>query len=201
MKNKIYTIYFENLLGDTSIENAKNKIIEESLIFLLDNTFEELLNDNSVSTPEELSEIFKDMNGWINEDFVLSKHNLLEALIFIPTWFKVRDKYVYYYNKFLIEKWHQNHEHLLSALSSIKDETSIPYIDRAINTDYKYLLLEDLNYASFIRKCMWALADINTSESIEMLQAYRNDVSEIKRKYADEQIRWLNGEKGMRSMP
>ncbi|MDX2278546.1 MAG: hypothetical protein NW218_03125 [Saprospiraceae bacterium] len=47
---------------------------------------------------------------------------------------------------------------------------------------------------------MWALADINTPESIEILQAYKNDESEIKRACANEQLRWLNGEPGMRCM-
>ena len=47
---------------------------------------------------------------------------------------------------------------------------------------------------------MWALADINSPESIELLHKYINDDNEVIRKYADEQIRWLNGEKGMRYM-
>lgn len=196
----IYEIYTDNLLGKTSLESAKQKIIEESLELLFYNAFENLANEKSTSTPEALSEIFKDMNGWIDEDFVYEKHHTLEALVFIPAWFKHQDRYVRYYNKFLIEKWHHNHEHLLAVLSSLKSETSVPFINIAINTNYKYLILEDSTYASFIRKCMWALADINTPESIEILQAYKNDESEVKRACADEQLRWLNGEPGMRVM-
>ena len=187
-------------MGKTSSDVAKDIIIEQSLFDYLKTSFDYLLLDQSRSTAEELSEVFKDMNGWKNEFFVLEKHNLLEALLFIPGWFDIRIKFLDYYNQFLDEQWHHHHEAIVTLLSSIKSNTSIKYIDIAIHSHFKYLHLDDLTYASFIRKCMWTLADINSPESIEFLHKYINDDNEVIRKYADEQIRWLNGEKGMRYM-
>jgi hypothetical protein len=200
MRESIYSIYIDNLLGKSTWESAKSEIVQQALHFFLKNTFEELLHDNTKSTLEELSEIFKDMGGWIDEDFVLQKRNTLEALLFIPSWFNLQPEFVNYYNQFLIEKWHHNHEDILTILASIKSKTSVPYIDAAIKSEFKYLNLSDTNHASFIRKCMWALADINTKESIELLKNYLKSENPVIRQYADEQTRWLNGEKGMRYM-
>lgn len=200
MKESIYSIYLNNLLGKSSLESAKSEIIQLALQSFFNKISEELLHDKSKSTIEELSEIFKDMGGWIDEDFVLKKRNTLEALLYIPSWFNLQSDFVKYYNLFLIEKWHHNHEDIIAILTSIKSETSIPYINAAIKMHFKYLDLSDTNYASFIRKCMWALADINTEESIELLKIYLESENPVIKQYADEQLRWLSGEKGMRHM-
>lgn len=200
METSIYTIYINNLLGKFSLEDAKNEISQIAIKQFINNLFEELLHDNSKSTPQELSEIFKDMNGWIDEDYVQKKNNVLEALLYIPSWFNIQSDFINYYNLFLVEKWHHRHEDILAILICYKSETSVPYIDAVINSQFKYLELSDTNYASFIRKCMWALADINTKESNELLKSYLGNENPVIRQYADEQLRWLNGEKGMRYM-
>ncbi|HLP94657.1 MAG TPA: hypothetical protein VK168_11510 [Saprospiraceae bacterium] len=200
MKGSVYSIYIKNLLGKSSFEIAKSEIIQLALQQFFNKIFEELLHDQSKSTTEELSEIFKDMGGWIDEDFVLKKSNTLEALLFVPSWFNLQSDFVNYYNLLLIEKWHHNHEDIISIITSIKSETSIPYINAVISLQFKYLYLSDTSYASFIRKCMWALADINTEESIALLKKYLESENPVIKRYADEQLRWLDGEKGMRYM-
>ncbi len=134
MKNKLYSIYIDVVLGKISSDVAKGIIIEQSLFDYLKTSFDYLLLDHSRSTAEELSEVFKDMNGWKNEFFVLEKHNLLEALLFIPEWFNIRVKFLDYYNQFLDEQWHHHHEAIVTLLSSIKSNTSIKYIDIAIHS-------------------------------------------------------------------
>lgn len=201
MENILYSTYLRNLLGKISIDEAKEEITSLLVHRFLKDKFDELLKDISKSSPAELSEVFKDMNGWVDEDFVERKHNDLEALIYVPSWFNIQIEFIDYFNKFLIERWHHNHEHLLSVLSSIKSNSSPEFIDVAINLEFKYMQLDELTYEGYIRKCMWTLADINSPESIKILHKYSTDPSEIKRKYADEQIRWLEGDKTMRYMP
>jgi len=66
--------------------------------------------------------------------------------------------------------------------------------------NFNYLEQHDTDYPSFIRKCMWVLAEINTEESIALLKSYLENENPVIKQYADEQLRWLNGEKGMRYM-
>lgn len=177
MNQKIKSIYLENLLGRKDYTTSKAEMIE---ICITEYIFNEIRALN-IEKPEDANTI-------------------IGMLITLPSWFGIKEKFLDEYHALLVQDWHTAHEWLIDCIMRYKSPSSIKYIIEAIYKDFYHFSLSDTNYASFIRKCMWALADINTPESIEILQAYRNDESEIKRKCADEQLRWLNGEPGMRVM-
>lgn len=191
------SLYIDQMLGKTTYEDAKERLIIQAVTAYLTKEFDALLSDtpNNDTTPIELRD------EWFDPDFDKEKNELVESLLIVPTWFGLGNLFTDYYNRILIAPWHHHHESVIDAIIHHKSETSILFIEKAISLDFIYLHYNDTNYTSFIRKCMWALADINTSESIALLSRYKNDENEVIRRYADEQVRWLDGEKGMRYMP
>lgn len=177
MNEDIKSLYYDNLFGRISYDVAKEKVS----IICISNCLENEFNQLFIEQPENVTEI-------------------IGILLIIPSWYDLQRSFLIYYHRLLIEPWHEAHEWLIDIIMEFKSTESIEYIKTAIKLDFDYLHLNDTEYASFIRKCMWALADINNPESIELLHKYLNDDNEVIRKYADEQIRWLNGEKGMRYM-
>lgn len=177
MNNRIKSIYTDNLLGKIEYEPARKEVIEICVYEYLIKEFHVLNNDK----PDDSTEI-------------------IEMLIILPTWFGIQEKFIFEYNRLLIQNWHTAHEWLIDCIMKYKDPASIRFICEALQLNFTYFPA-DTEYASFIRKCMWTLADINTPESIELLQGFRLDKNAVISKFADEQIRWLNGDKGMRYMP
>ena len=196
MQNKISEAYLNELLGKVTFEEAKAKLIQYAVYNLFTHEFDKLLNEG----PAVERAVDNDTSNWNDELFTEDKHQVVEALIILPSWFNIKKDFIEYYNRLLLSPWHHEHESLIELIKNTRSVSSTPYIEKAIQNNYKYLHFNDTNYASFIRKCMWALADINSPESIDLLHKYINDDNEVIRKYADEQIRWLNGEKGMRYM-
>ncbi|WP_282162851.1 HEAT repeat domain-containing protein [Ulvibacterium marinum] len=86
----------------------------------------------------------------------------------------------------LLEKWHNCHEDLAMSLQSIGDPQSIPFLEKAM-----YLNLEYLDYndgESLIRKCAYAIADVDTEESLKKLQELSESENPIIRSCAIEQL-------------
>jgi hypothetical protein len=197
MRNIMNTLYIDQMLGKITYEDAKERLIIQAVIAYLTSEFDSLFLDapNEVNTPNELRD------EWFDKNFNKDKNELVESLLIVPTWFGLGKLFTDFYNRILIEPWHHNHESVIDIIIQHKPESSVLFIEKAISLDLIYLHFNDTNYSSFVRKCMWALADINTPESIALLNRYRNDENEVVRQYADEQVRWLKGEKGMRYMP
>jgi hypothetical protein len=196
MKAAISEIYLDQLLGKSTFEEAKVKLTEYAVKGLFSQEFDRLLSEPIIIEPE----IGANISEWHDEFFIKEKNEIVEALIILPSWFGIKKDFIEYYNQLLIVNWHHEHESLIETIKNTKSNTSTTYIKKAILNNYKYLHFNDTNYASFIRKCMWALADINTEESNELLKSYLENENPVIRQYADEQIRWLNGDKNTRYM-
>lgn len=180
MNSKIEKIYHNLNANRISFEEAKSELGKIFAIDFLNREFEELFKEKPVNSTQTIM-----------------------ILIMLPEWLGLQYEFLTTFNRLLIQSWHTCHEILISEIASLKSSDSVAYIDKAIQLELDYLVQDesDTEYVSFIRKCMITLADINTSESIELINKYKNDKNEVVRRCADEQIRWLNGEKGMRYMP
>ena len=196
MKASISEIYLDQLLGKSTFEGAKVKLTEYAVNSLFSQEFDRLLSESIIIEPE----IGHKISEWHDEFFIKEKNEIVEALIILPSWFGIKNDFIEYYNKLLIVNWHHEHESLIETIKNTKSNSSTTYIEKAILNNYKYLHFNDTNYASFIRKCMWALADINTEESVGLLKSYLENENPVIRQYAEEQIMWLNGDKNTRYM-
>jgi len=175
MDKTIFTIFYNQMLGKISYEKAKEVVCLEVVKNYFHREFEELfLNKNS---------------------------EIIEPLIFLPQWFNIQDDFIVYYNKLLIESWHFNHEFLIDRVALFKSNTSTPYIEKAVSINFEYMTLDETNHASFIRKCMYALGDINSPESVEALTKFCKNDNPFIHNFAEEQLKWLDGDQEMRYMP
>lgn len=85
----------------------------------------------------------------------------------------------------LLEKWHNSHEDIVMIMQKLKDPSSIPFLEKAIYLNLDYLSYN--NNESLIRKCAFALGDINTPESKEVINKLLQSDNEIVKKVAIEQ--------------
>jgi len=175
MNNIILTKYSQYLKNEISFDEARTSISQVFAEKYIKDEFEKL---------------------FLNHDFTF-----IEVLFKLASWFEVGEVFLPYYNRLLVESWHFSHEWVIEKIQSYKSPSSIDFIAKALNSmNFNYLEQHDTDYPSFIRKCMWVLAEINTEESIALLKSYLENENPVIKQYADEQLRWLNGEKGMRYM-
>lgn len=175
MKPDIEDIFNQYLKKELTFDNAKSKI-------------QKILIKTGIEM--ELEHVLK-----------YQDNNSMDIALSIIDWFEDSEDYLPLLHRLLVEKWHYRHEMVLNSIRYYKSPSSIEFIAKAVNlSEIDYLVNHDTDYASFIRKCMWAIADIKTDESIDLLKSYLGDVNPVISQYADEQLRWLNGEKGMRYM-
>ena len=181
MDKSIVALYYNQLLQEISYEDAKFKIRLEILKEYFQREFEELLKNQ-------------------NEE-------LVEPLVFLPRIFGLERMFISYYNRLLVESWHFEHEQLIDFIKVFKDDSSIPFIEQAIKSNFEYMDCdindcEGTTFFSFIRKCMWGLAEINTQEALDLLRVFSDSENPVIRQNAKNQLKWaLEGDENMRLMP
>lgn len=89
----------------------------------------------------------------------------------------------------LVEGWHQSHEDIAFLLQKLKSPTSAKWLFRAATMTFDYLEYDE--FFALARKCMWALAAINTAESVAMIQQLATSDNEVVREHAEEQLERL----------
>ena len=92
--------------------------------------------------------------------------------------------------KLILQPWHNQHENIASVFQDLKDPNSIAFIIKAVHINCDYWID---NGDAFIRKCLYAMAAINTNESKLEIAILANDSNEIVKKYALVQINKLDG--------
>ncbi len=90
--------------------------------------------------------------------------------------------------KFISQTWHKQHEEIARVFQKLKNPNSIQSIMEGVHIKCDYWFD---NGDAFIRKCLYALAEINTSESISKINILANDSNEIIKKYSLEQLKEL----------
>lgn len=87
----------------------------------------------------------------------------------------------------IIAKWHNNHEDLAMILQKLKDPKSIIFLEKAMSLNLDYLKYNDSE--SLIRKCAYALGDINVHESWETIKKLSESDNQIIKNAAIEQLK------------
>lgn len=98
------------------------------------------------------------------------------------------EKFIPILNKLLVEDWHKSHEDIARLLQALKSPDSIDFLDRAIFINAKLEYLPGDMSGALIRKCCFALGNINTVRSREILKNLSNSDNWLIRNAAMEQI-------------
>lgn len=89
----------------------------------------------------------------------------------------------------LVEDWHQSHEDIAFLLQKLKSPSSAKWLFQAATMNFDYLEYDE--FFALARKCMWALAAINTPESRKMIQELATVDNEVICEHAEEQLEKL----------
>ncbi|MCG8710945.1 hypothetical protein JHU04_004263 [Brenneria sp. 4F2] len=94
-------------------------------------------------------------------------------------------------NRLLLEHWHYKHEDIASLLRDIKSESSVEYLFKATQEDYKYLSFDDSHALTI--KCIWALGEINNDNArLKLCKLCQSDIDIIKSNAEYQLSRLLN---------
>lgn len=87
-------------------------------------------------------------------------------------------KYIDRINNLLLMDWHNQHENIVNLIQKISHESSLYYLEKAIELKLVYMEWDD-NY-SFEKKCIRAIYHIGKNESVSILKrVMESDVEEI----------------------
>ena len=64
--------------------------------------------------------------------------------------------------------WHTRHEDVVRAIQDLQCELAVPALERTAHATYDYLAYDE--FLGLARKCIWALADIGTTDAYQALQ-------------------------------
>jgi len=108
-----------------------------------------------------LQKAFKDESPEDIENILLLYFNIND--------FKFDTSHIQLLCDILLEKWHHSHEDLAMILQKLKDPKSISFLEKAMYLNLEYLEYNDGE--SLIRKCAYALGDINSKESWNVINS------------------------------
>lgn len=86
----------------------------------------------------------------------------------------------------IVQDWHKNHEDLVMIIKRLKSIASIPYLLKAMELKLDYLEYNDGE--SLIRKCAYAISDIDANMSMSFMEDLSKSDNEIISKSAIEQL-------------
>jgi hypothetical protein len=111
------------------------------------------------------------------------KDEILEYLLFIAYWDGLDNGYTQLLCTLLLEKWHHDQETIAKMLEDIKDNSSV---------DCLYTAAIDIpdfdDGRALAKKCMWALAAINTDDAKHKLLLLAKHEDTIVREFALERL-------------
>lgn len=85
--------------------------------------------------------------------------------------------------------WHQQHEEIARIFQfKLKCDCSVESLVEAMNQKYEYLQTSG-DYESFVRKCMYAIADLKTPHSLNILNKLSFSKNLVIREFAMYQVK------------
>ena len=128
--------------------------------------------------------IIEMLDGAINDK---SSEKIEESIYLISVFNLYNKNYSNYFNRLILEDWHNRHEDIASALQRIKDPASVEFLYKAMHKKLDYLEYDD-SYA-FAVKCIWALGAIRDNNAIDKLKLLTESENEIISSNAKEQLK------------
>jgi hypothetical protein len=103
------------------------------------------------------------------------------TLLFFDPEFETTEKYVDILDSILIQDWHHNHEDIALMLQRLRSPKSIDTLYIRALSKPVYMAYDETY--SLARKCIHALADINTKESKEkLILLSKSEIPEVREK-------------------
>lgn len=85
-------------------------------------------------------------------------------------------------NELLINPNHQSHQQIAKALQDIKSPTTIPFVKKALDTNFDYLGYTCSDSEIIAKWFSWVLSSIGTKDAFDMIKEYSNSNNEGIRK-------------------
>lgn len=165
--------------------NTERQIIGDLISDLI--TEEQFLKDFTVninSNPDYIRQLLYCAYEEENADDV-------DYLLFVIFTFNlITDDYVDLLCRLMNEPWHHSHEDIATIFQSFKFPQTAECLYKATLTQFEYLKYDE-SYALAV-KCIWALGDINTSESKKKLELLSESDNEIISQNAIKQLERKN---------
>jgi hypothetical protein len=96
-------------------------------------------------------------------------------------------------NQLLLEDWHTKYEDIIHEVQKQKNPSSIPFIEKAMQNKYEYLISYGTGERQFINQCGHALCSINTDEAINIIYKLSESSDAILRDEMLYRISKING--------
>ncbi|MDF2699363.1 MAG: hypothetical protein K0Q49_919 [Haloplasmataceae bacterium] len=119
----------------------------------------------------------------------------IERLLFLGHYYNLDYNYLIdILCKLLKYTWHERHEDIVLILQQLKSPKTVDCLYETAITTYPMFKWDENN--ALARKCLFALGDINTPDSIKKIYSLSESKNEILRRHALEQINRLQMYKG-----
>ena len=73
---------------------------------------------------------------------------------------------------------HNKHQSITWKIQQIKSPTSVPYIKKVLESNFKFLEYTCSDSATIAKWFSWALYSIGTKEAVEVMKEYSNNKNE-----------------------
>jgi HEAT repeat protein len=87
-------------------------------------------------------------------------------------------KYTNLLNRLLLIPQHRSHQNITKTLQDIKSPTSVPYIRKALESNFDYLEYTFSESDAIAKWFSWALAEIGTPEAIGVIKDFSTSADE-----------------------
>lgn len=98
-------------------------------------------------------------------------------------------------HKLLLNPNHLSHQYILLKLQKLANPKSVPFIRKALETNFDYIPYTGSDLDAIAKWFSWALASIGTDEAIDLIREYSNSEDEDIRKEMSYRLKRI--EKGL----
>lgn len=108
----------------------------------------------------------------INEAMKSAKNKTLNSLINLIYLCDDKTPFVDVLNELMLNPNHKSHQFVVKTLQHLKQPSSVKFIERALETDFKYLDYTASEPEVIAKWFSWALFSIGTEEAVNALKKY-----------------------------
>ena len=94
----------------------------------------------------------------------------------------INQDYVDILNQLLLNKNHKSHQFISKRIQTLKSPTSIPYIEKVLQSNFDYLQYTCSNDDVIAKWFSHALSEIGTKKAINLIEKYSNSENELIKK-------------------
>lgn len=115
---------------------------------------------------------FKSVKTEIKQAIESKEEAKLERAIDLIWLYEDNEKFIDELNILLLEPNHKSHQAITKAIQSLKNPKSIPFIRKALQSNFDYLAYTCSESGTIAKWFSWALFAIGTKEAIDLIKEY-----------------------------